>query len=561
MADLNTTFHENNVTVNTSQWELTINDTQANRKVLMVFLRSLQNPETKKHLFTFKRIADAFQYPDRRNANNYWREFESCDRDITDYILRKRKVDLAVIEAVESELKGNIQASVPELCAGTNERLNRSDLTPANIRTALEQIPCTAIRREVRFKWESGVFHPKEKVILEEAMDALQNGSPKKKRSTLKLLSDLKIEANEPDEEKVASINQREAAEKLLDINASPDDIPENIRHMVVAMTFYFWNVPLARIAIWFSGKSKSTIWRWVTGLSVALWPLIKEMVAARTNATTVFIDEKWIKIKGRWYYWFVALDAGTGLPIMDHLLHHQTKWACRWFLLKMKRYGICPNTIMTDGLAGYASAISYVFAQAKHLLCIFHHQQGVTKWVKKNLVNLEQKDQMTLKKRMKSITQTKDTRTAIRRLERLEEDNLEKKWGIELWLASIKKTLKRLLPGMRSNTYPNTNNAVERFFKQFERFYKTRKGFTSVESAKQQLMVFMVMYFFTIQATSGQAPIETIIPEVKRMPLYQILNDPVRWMPRQQPTNLSRKAAEGPETMGMAEIKGKKAS
>ena len=70
MAYLNARFHGNNITINSSQWELTIKDTRVNRKVLMVFLRLLQNPETKKHLFTFKCISDAFEYPDRRNANN-----------------------------------------------------------------------------------------------------------------------------------------------------------------------------------------------------------------------------------------------------------------------------------------------------------------------------------------------------------------------------------------------------------------------------------------------------------------------------------------------------------
>ena len=470
MAYLNTEYHANQITVNTPQWKLTIGDTQTNRKVLMVFLRALQDPVKNKHLFTFKKIAEALNYPDRRNVNNYWREFEQNGRDVLNYILRKRKVDMTVVQAVELELKGNIQAPLSELCTGTNERLKRSDLTVGNIREALKQIPCTVIRREVRSKWEAGVFNPKEKVVLEEAMTALQNGSPKKKRCTLKLLSDLKIEASDPEKEKAASINQREAAEKLLDINASPNDIPEATRLKVIAMTFYFWNVPLSRIGIWL-GMSKSTIWHWVTALSVALWVIVKDMVALRVKSTSVFIDEKWIKIKGRWYYWFVAVDAGTGLPVMDHLLHHQTKWACRWFLVKMMRHEISPKTIMTDGLAGYSSAISFVFAKARHLSCIFHHQQGITKWVKKNLKNLEEKDQRSIKRKMKKITQTTDTRTLNRRLARLEKENLEGKWGIEPWLKTIKKNLKRLLPAIRPNKYPTTNNEVKRFFKKFQRF------------------------------------------------------------------------------------------
>jgi len=161
MTYLNTEYHANQITVNTPQWKLTIGDTPVNRKVLMVFLRALQESVKNKHLFTFNKIAEAFKYPDRRNVNNYWREFEQNGRDVLNHILRKRKVDMTVVQAVELELKGNIQASLSELCTGTNERLKRSDLTVANIREALNQIPCTVIRREVRSKWEAGVFHPK----------------------------------------------------------------------------------------------------------------------------------------------------------------------------------------------------------------------------------------------------------------------------------------------------------------------------------------------------------------------------------------------------------------
>ena len=131
MTYLNTEYHANQITVNTPQWKLTIGDTPVNRKVLMVFLRALQDPVKNKHLFTFKKIAEAFKYPDRRNVNNYWREFEQNGRDVLNYILRKRKVDMTVVQAVELELKGNIQAPLSELCTGTNERLKRSDLTVA----------------------------------------------------------------------------------------------------------------------------------------------------------------------------------------------------------------------------------------------------------------------------------------------------------------------------------------------------------------------------------------------------------------------------------------------
>ena len=560
MSYLETSQHEGQLTVKTPQWSFQIADTKSNRKVLMVILRSLQHPVTERPLFTFKKIADAFGYPDRRNVNNYWRDFEQCGQDILSYIRRKRKVDKNVVQAVQSELAGNIQAKLPELCLKTNERLGRSDLTPENIQTALEQIPCTVIRREVIYRWESGTFHPKEKYILEEAMAALQQKSPQKKQCTLKLLSDLNIKADNSDEEDQCNNIQKEYAEELLDVNASVDEIPESVRMKVVAMTFYFWNVPLSRIGIW-CGKSKSTIWNWITVLSCVLWPMIQDIISVRVNSSAVYIDEKWIKIKGRWHYWFVAVDVDTGLPVIEHLLRSQTKWACRWFLIKMMQTRICPNTIITDGLVGYPWAISSVFVNARHLLCLFHHQQGVTRWVKQHLIDLGQEQQSVIKEKMKKIIQTKDTRTAESRLERLEKENLEKQWGLEAWLKMTRKNLKRLLPAMRKNKYPRTNNEIERFFRQFQRFYKTRNGFGSFASAGTQLVLFMVVFLFTCQAKSGKAPIENIMPEATRMPFYHLINDPIRWMPDKQVKKLSRKAGKGHEAGELAEIQLDKAA
>lgn len=55
---------------------------------------------------------------------------------------------------------------------------------------------------------------------------------------------------------------------------------------------------------------------------------------------------------------------------------------------------------------------------------------------------------------------------------------------------------------------------------------YKVRKGFYSVASAKGQLIVFLVFYVFT-QGQEGRARIKRILPEARRMPLYQLMNDP----------------------------------
>jgi len=46
--------------------------------------------------------------------------------------------------------------------------------------------------------------------------------------------------------------------------------------------------------------------------------------------------------------------------------------------------------------------------------------------------------------------------------------------------------------------------------------------------SAKRELIFFLLMYLFIRQSESGKAPIESIMPEVVKMPLYRLINDPL---------------------------------
>src|SRR5262249_29619443 len=94
-------------------------------------------------------------------------------------------------------------------------------------------------------------------------------------------------------------------------------------------------------------------------------------------------------------------------------------------------------------------------------------------------------------------------------------------------WVTAVEAKLPQLICSVGSVRLPATSNAVERFFRVFQRFYRTRGGFHSVLSAKRELLLFLVVYVFTQHATTGQAPIEVILPEARQMPLYRLINDP----------------------------------
>jgi transposase-like protein len=583
MADLKVKFHDGRIEIISQVFCCEVHDTWENRKVWFVILRTLGSPKTGKPFFSYQRIADEFGYKARQNINNYVREYERCDENMFDYLRHKRKVDPVVVEAVRKELDKDVLSKTGALRIRVNHRLERTDLTSANIRIALEQIPCTVIRSKVLREIAHGAFHPKEEVVLAELFAAVEPGYISVNKTALgsccpplpalsaddcalvkggagakivaessdveELSSAVSLEAyadsgkllryaevavaagvkairEEPDEAVIEKV-QMDFAEKLLTPHLALSEIPASVSQMVKAMTMYFSGASFSRLGCWFGGKAKSTMYTWVIGLALALWPTIRGWLWSHVKGARQYIDEKWLKIRKKWHYLFVSVDHDSGLPFFHELLPTRTKWACRLFLLKLKRLGKIPALIITDGLQGYVSASAKVFPAAKHLLCLFHHQQSVTRCVNTQFDESEQEEAKTAKQRMKQVVQTHDTRTVNRRLDRLEQTANDKGWKIMDWLKRTRDKLKHLLPAARSNTYPSTTNEIERFFRAFARFYKTRCGFHSVASTKREIIFFMVVYLFTIQAESGKAPIEKILSEANTMPLYRLLNYP----------------------------------
>ena len=180
---------------------------------------------------------------------------------------------------------------------------------------------------------------------------------------------------------------------------------------------------------------------------------------------------------------------------------------------------GKLPKVIITDGLASYRHVASGVM----RLHCRFHHQQSVTHWLKKQFQ--DQADIEPRKKQMKRVFQTTDKRTVKRRLEKLKAKACG--LGIGQWVEKTEANLGFLLPTVGSRKYPSTTNAIERFFRAFNRFYKPRCGFFSVASAKKELVFFLLMYLFLVQPETGKAPIETIVPQASGMPFYRLVNYP----------------------------------
>lgn len=527
MAKLTCVRQDTQWVIRSQDFSFTLRDTWANQKVLFIVLRALCDPETGTPLLTYQQVAEMFGYQHRQNIQNFWQEWEQSGCDLLAYLQRKRKVDPSVVAAVAEAVRKRPLATAASLCAEVRAQLGRPDLTPGNIQTALEEVSCQVIRPVLQHQWEGGTFHPKEAVVFQEALAALLSDQPSPPGSVVDDLQAMGIEPAVAAECEGIQRQQQAALAVLLNPRATLAQVSATIRLMVLALTLYFWNVPLSRLGIWL-GISKGTAYQWVSGLAVALFPVIQGWIVQRVTAASVALDEKWLKIRKQWHYWFVTLDEATGLPVCMALLSTRTTWACCWVLVSLKRLGKRPRAVITDGLAGYAASMPAVFPAATHLLCLFHHQHGVTRWLRDHASHLANEVVTTVKRQMKQVVQTSDPRTVRRRLTRLADIPEAQGCGLTSWITSTTAKLPHLLPALRRNRWPRTTNAIERFFRAFQRFYQTRGGFHSVLSAKRELMLFLVMYVFTIQVGTGKAPIEHIVPDAPAMPFYQLVNDPL---------------------------------
>src|SRR5438128_723991 len=379
-----------------TQW---LPDTPGNRHMTVVWFRLLVDDQGKP-LCTLQDLASIVGSPNRQAASQHLEDFRQCGEDFRAFVLRKRKVDATVVEAVLAELLHTPLAGPTELVPRVQARLDRHDLSVANIESALEQISCVPVLRVLRRQLETGHVQYHEAWLLTELLENLARPAMPPAGWSM------------PTVDRGMRLADPTALAALVTPELPLAQVPGSLCGLTCLMTLFYWNVPLSVLGRW-CGVHKTTILRCVLGLALALWQLI--------------------------YRW-----------IGEHV-----------------------------------------------------------------------------KAAMKRLFQTHDQRTVRRRLARLKERAAE--WGITLWVSTVEAKLPQLICSVGSVRLPSTSNAVERFFRAFQRFYCTRGGFHSVLSAKRELLLFLVVYVFTQHATTGQAPIEVIVPEARSMPLYRLINDPFR--------------------------------
>ena len=244
-----------------TQW---LPDMPSNRHVAVVWFRLLVD-EHGQSRFTLQELATIVGSTNRQAASQHLEDFRQCGADMRAFVLRKRKVDAAVVEGVLAELLQTPLAGPTELAPRVNARLSRQDLTVANIEGALEQISCVPAPRALRRQLEVGAVHYQEASLLGEMLESLSLPAPPPAGWSV------------PTRRSWDAARRSHCPGGAGDPGSAARTVPGSLCPLTFLMTLFYWNVPLSVLGRW-CGVHKTTVLRWVLGLALALWPRRRAM-------------------------------------------------------------------------------------------------------------------------------------------------------------------------------------------------------------------------------------------------------------------------------------------
>src|SRR5262249_4184355 len=218
-----------------TQW---LPDTPSNRHLTIVWLRLLRDAHDRP-CFTLQALAPLVGSPNRQAASQHLEDFRQCGEDVHAFVLRKRKVDATVVEAVLAEVLHTPLAGPTALVPRVQARLDRHDLRVANIARALEQFSCVPVLRVLRRQSETGHVQYQEAWLLTELLETLARP------------------ATPPASWSVPPVDRgmRLADPTALATLVTPDvplaQLPGALCWLTFLLTLFYWNVPLSVLGPW----------------------------------------------------------------------------------------------------------------------------------------------------------------------------------------------------------------------------------------------------------------------------------------------------------------------
>lgn len=454
MAHLTVEIKDKIISIRSQAFCCEFQDTDENQKALFVFLRLLSCPETGKALFTYQQLADGFGKNDRRDIHNFVGDFRKRGGDFLRYLARKNTKKDRLFPVIERQVLDAPLLSVADQYRMFCERYPQERLCEKTFRSYVNDIAVTKLLKRVRqlgFKDEQSLDMRR---YLQELME-LEVLSRVKRKEVVERFPEVK----RPSPSQARGDQNRRLSST-------------GLGSKLFAVILYACGLSQEMLAL-ILGVSRTSIHNWIYSIcSEELdWHILREVALWSGQ---VSFDEKWIKIKGVWYFGLCAVDSVSGFPLLMEL--YPTLDTVSWTLF-FKRfrtlYGL-PKLILCDGSKALAAGRKAVFAGVRYQLCKFHK----------------------LKNLMKRLHHHIHDPKRLKRCQRLARHIFSNKWVSSRKAAAY--TLRKLagdpiadyidehlLSCWRSLTMSFTSNVSERFNRKIERSVSARYGIPSEESAR----------------------------------------------------------------------------
>jgi hypothetical protein len=159
--------------------ECIVPNTVGNRKGISVFLRSLYEEKTGKHMVSLPELSRQLGYEDRRNTHNFWGEFQASGYDFQVLMERRRKVsNKEVVEFMQEQWEKDVGVTIKEMKQRIEKRFSIK-VTESSVRKASEWVEVLPILKAVYRQLEKGQRSYKYQGLLKQVFFEVlrQNGS------------------------------------------------------------------------------------------------------------------------------------------------------------------------------------------------------------------------------------------------------------------------------------------------------------------------------------------------------------------------------------------------
>lgn len=396
------------------------------------------------NLFTYQEIARLLGLNDRRDIENYYREFKQKGNDFLN--LLTRKVDLSkyvnIIQRIAIE---HPFLTINELYQIFKNKFPSTKMCIASFNKYLSQTNTIAILQNIHknvsksnHEWDSQkellyLLKNHENPIVDKRIEDICNKDKVRANKVKTKRTNLKIE-------------NKSLLVKFL--------VGANINYSIISLIL---------------GISKSYV-KDLAHRGPSFNNVLQNSI--KRYSGKICVDEKYIKLNGNFVYIYSAVDAETGIPLMTELLF--TKDVNSWiaFFSKFKKQYGTPKLIISDGYAPLAQGRKAIFPNVSFQYCKFHKIKNFIKKLYENEKDYEKiKIAISKLKQVFSRKTVGGRRKALLELEKMLTGDVKKYFD-----NKIKKEWKHLTKSL-------TSNAAERWNKKIKKIVSGKYGLKTPET------------------------------------------------------------------------------